>query len=300
MIVIFGGTGQVGSATLWALNGIASQSPTTVPPVRVLSRRPEAVPRPAALGLEVIQGNFDNQKDLERSLRGGVRTVILATGDSDGQIQRETAIIDAVQETGGIRIIKISAALAGMSPPRAIGVAHAQIEEYLIRSGLPWAIVRPTFFYQSLEMFKEPISKFGRLPLPLERGRVAFVDLHDVAFAVATLAVTPAALHGRIYLLTGPESVSLFEVCERLTSCAGRRIKPLHLPLSLFRLMLVVVGKVSWRDASIAAGVVEACAEGLEDFVTGDVLEVSGREPQSFDDYTVANIANFVGKSQPD
>jgi uncharacterized protein YbjT (DUF2867 family) len=72
MILITGATGQVGSAAMNALVAAGAE-------VRALVRRPPEFDGPE--GVQVVQGNFDDDRSLARAL-DGVAVMLLAGRDS--------------------------------------------------------------------------------------------------------------------------------------------------------------------------------------------------------------------------
>jgi uncharacterized protein YbjT (DUF2867 family) len=82
------------------------------------------------------------------------------------------------------------------------------------------------FFAQNLgDVYRLDIAEDDRLFVPASHGRVAFVDIRDVA-EVAALVLTEPEFHlGKAYTLTGPAAVSFQEIAELLTQVLGRAIR---------------------------------------------------------------------------
>lgn len=278
MLLVLGATGQVGSHVLAALAEARREGP-----VRVLVRRPDALAVPPDLSVEVMAGSFDDAAAVASSLEG-VSDVIVSTGDNPGQVEREKRIVNLAQATSRPRIIKVSAITASLEPRVSVGIAHGEIEDHLRRSGLPWVILRPTFFYQSLALFGDPVRKAGLLPLPTYRGAVAFADVKDVA-AVAARVAQDRSLTERIVTLTGPDAWRLDQVCDELGRRLGRRVRHVNPPSLIFKLMLRTAGGMSWELAGMVDGIAKACAKGDEGIVSHDFEELMGRRPRGLHDY---------------
>lgn len=279
MLLILGATGQVGAQILQSLSLEVADAPR----VRVLVRRPEALVVPVGLEVDVHIGSYDDGEAVLRAL-DGVTDIIISTGDNPGQIEREKRLIDWARSAGSPRIIKISAITAGLTPRVSVGIAHGEIEDYLKQSGLDWVILRPTFFYQSLALFNDPIRKFRVMPLPTRRGAVAFVSVKDVA-AVAVRVAKDRTIVSKTLSLTGPEAWRLDEVCAFLGDRLGRKIRHVNPPHLLFIAMLRFVGGVSWRYAELTADIMKACAKGGEGNISPDVEMIIGRRPLGLHDY---------------
>jgi uncharacterized protein YbjT (DUF2867 family) len=99
---------------------------------------------------------------------------------------------------------------------------HAEIEQYLERSGMAWTHLRPSQFMQVL--VRDPrIVRDGVLALPMGTQRTAPVDVADIARVAVGLLLTDGH-EGRRYEMTGPESLTMAEVAERLTAALGREV----------------------------------------------------------------------------
>jgi hypothetical protein len=85
--------------------------------------------------------------------------------------------------------------------------------------------LRVGFFAQNLaDAYRQDIVEEDRLYLPAGSGRIAFVDLYDVAEVAADIFCRPAPHLGQAYTLTGSEAISFYEVAEILTSRLERKI----------------------------------------------------------------------------
>lgn len=108
-------------------------------------------------------------------------------------------------------------------------IPHHAVERHVARSGLPYAILRPSFFAQNLgAAYRDDIALDDRVFLPAGRARVAFVDVRDVADLVASIVEDPSLHAGREYTCTGPEALSFEEAARILTDVTGRPIRYEH------------------------------------------------------------------------
>lgn len=102
---------------------------------------------------------------------------------------------------------------------------HRQAEKIIEESGIPFTFLRPNFFMQNFVNFylgKNQISIY----LPAGDGRVSFVDVRDIA-AVAVQALTNNKndIHsGKVYTITGPESISYGDAAGILSEHIGIRM----------------------------------------------------------------------------
>ncbi|MFC3052005.1 NAD(P)H-binding protein [Kordiimonas pumila] len=284
--LLLGTTGRVGGAVLQKL-GTTEMSGL----LRVLTRRPMAVPHSHPFPIEVINGDISDIRTVKRALNG-VDTVLLVIGDHPGMAAQEIQLINTAAALGTIRIVKISAITAGLSPRVSFGVQHGAVEDALIASGLPYVILRPTFFYQSLELFKEPIKR-GFLPASTKRGAIGFVDLEDVAVAAAR-ALTDRSLDGTVHILTGPETLTMAEVAAGLTVALNHKVRHVSPPRFLMPTLLKHGASLNGWLAGQVASLMTCCAAGGENYTSDAVLNLTGKQPKSLSDYLTHAAKTFT------
>lgn len=280
-ILLLGATGRVGGKTLDCLR---DQAPET--PVRLVSRRPATVRRFNQPNTEVLVGDMTDTHTLD-SMFEGVETLLLVSGDHAAMARDEIRVIEAATRYDTIRIVKISAITAGLVQRRAFGIQHGEVEDVLRSSGLPFVILRPTFFFQSLELFRSPILR-GLLPAATGKGAIGFVDLEDVARA-ATRALLNPALDGSHHILTGPESLTMMQVAELISRQVPQKVRHISPPSLLMKPLLQFGAGLDGWLAGQVTDLMHCCARGGEDMVTDSVFNLTGRPPLSLKEYISRN-----------
>lgn len=131
--------------------------------------------------------------------------------------------VDAIRDAGAGPIVFLSVAGAERNPI----LPHAKVEKRLFASGTSdFTILRPGYFAQNLEdAFLADIRDEGRIALPAGDGRVAFVDLRDVAEITADALCGRAELVGTAVTLTGPRAIGFDEVATLISAAAGRPVR---------------------------------------------------------------------------
>lgn len=284
-ILLLGVTGRVGGATLRSLNSLASPAS-----LRVITRRPAALPSDLAESAEIVVGDFTDQGTIKSALKG-VDSVLLVTGDNPQMAAQEISLINAAREVEGIKIVQISAITAGLANRVSFGRYHGEVEDHLVASGLDYVILRPTFFFQSLELFAKPIRS-GYLPASTKAGAIGFVDLNDVG-AVAAKALVDPSLDGALYNLTGPRTWTMSEVAAAIAEVASQPVRHVSPPQCLMAPLLRIGGKLDAWTAKEVAELMQYCARGAEDVVTEFVPKLLGRPASDLHDYLVTNRAIY-------
>jgi NAD(P)H dehydrogenase (quinone) len=286
-IAVTGATGRVGRHVLAALGqtGLA---------VRALARNPARVVLSSS-AMSAQAADMD-QPDSMRIALAGADTLVLISADGPRQVAQATAAIDTARAVGVARIVLISAMLAGETPPLSFGINHAAIEAHLRASGLAWTILRPSFFMQTLDMFAEDIRRKDKLIIAVPSGRVAFVDLVDVADAVVA-CVRADPVNQRVFILTGDQALSFAQVAEALSQATGRAIGHIAPPRWLARILLPLIGGVdSWTTGRLIA-MCKALEEGREASLVGDLPLLIGRLPSRLSRYLAREAPLFTSQN---
>jgi uncharacterized protein YbjT (DUF2867 family) len=200
-------------------------------------------------------------------------------------------LLDGAAADGVGRVVLLSVFSGDQLPPEN----HIRgIELAVEESGVPYTILRPTAFMQDFSEFHyiraaESIRERDEIATAGGDGRANWVSTEDIA-AVAAAALTEDGHEGKGYSPTGPESLTLTEIAEHISSVLGRRIR------------YVQTDHQPFRDALIAAGAAPDAAEfnsqlhamamstGAFDVVNDDVLTVTGRPPVSFGEFAVGAV----------
>ncbi|MFE8586020.1 NmrA family NAD(P)-binding protein [Sphingomonas sp. NCPPB 2930] len=129
--------------------------------------------------------------------------------------------------------------LASASRPAPCGepsfVANAAIEALIRRSGIPFAIVRPTMYLDNLlkPSARAEIAERGVFSPPIASNqRIAWTSTDDCA--LATILLLEQDLYGGDHLVSGPESVTGDELAARLSAGLGKPITYHAEPLDVF------------------------------------------------------------------
>ena len=188
-------------------------------PVRALVRDLEAARAVLPDGCELVRGDVRDAASLENAMDGiDAVYVNLAMPRSPRRpdVEREGVpiIIDAARKAGVGHLLKISF----MGVPQADQwwqIRHkAESERALAGSGIDYTILQPTWFTESLVLFRVG----GRLILPrVPDTPVHWITGDDYAKQVAAALVSPKA-RNRTYVVQGPEALSFRRAAERLAA----------------------------------------------------------------------------------
>jgi uncharacterized protein YbjT (DUF2867 family) len=284
MILITGASGRVGGATLKQLSNRGV-------PMRALIRTPEKAAAIARLGAEPVVGDLAQPRSLEAALQG-ITAALLVSPLDPCQVQLQGNFIDAAKHAGRVHVVKISGLGTGLDSSVRSGRWHAQTEQHLEGSGLPFTHLRPPFFMQNILRFAPTIRASGEFVGALNQGKVAMIDVNDIA-AVAATVLTTSGHAGKAYVLTGPEALSYQDVAEKLTRILGKPVTYQNIPLEAMRERLVASGMPEWHVA-VQVDFSTALSAGHASTVTDTVEAVTGTQPRTFEQFIREHMALFT------
>ncbi|TDE27301.1 NAD(P)H-binding protein [Actinomadura sp. 6K520] len=222
----------------------------------------------------------------ERAVDGAQAAYVVAP-DDPGPIK---PFVDLAVTSGVRRLVLLSGrGLEHAAPDFAQGMAAA--EQAVRGSGAEWTILRPNQFNQNFDedLWHAPLRS-GRLALPIGETPEPFIDVDDVA-ATATAALTHDGHAGRLYELSGPESLTFGETVATMAQAAGRPIDFVELTPEAYRAELLAEGAPEEvADALNAMFALHRAGHTTEP--TDDVRQVLGRPPATFEDYAVRTAAS--------
>jgi uncharacterized protein YbjT (DUF2867 family) len=284
MILIIGGTGNVGRHVVAALVGRGE-------PARVLTRDPGRARKLLGTGAEIVAGDLTDPSSLGPALRD-VEKAYLATNGGD-QVRMESNAIEAAQRAGVGQIVKLSGFLAAHPTVNVYGQAHAGIEERLAASAIPATILRPNWFMENFLGAAETIAGDGAIYGAAADGKAAFVDARDIA-AVAVTALTENGHTGRTYAITGPEALTFAEAAAEIGAGIDREVRYVDLPDTDFRGALAGAG-LPGDLVELFAQSYRAARLGLYDGVSGVVEELTGARARTLEAFARDYAGAFAG-----
>ena len=168
-------------------------------------------------------------------------------------------------------------------------VPHHAIERYLVEKNASYTLLRPGFFTQNLgRAYRADIAEDGRLFLPAGRGRVAFVDVRDVAEIAALVFANPDAHRGAAYTCTGAESLSFEETARVMSDVTHRAIRYESTSVGNYVRHLHVRG-MPLAQISVQTVLHVGLCSGQLDIIDSTLAELLGRAPRTLAAYVREN-----------
>jgi uncharacterized protein YbjT (DUF2867 family) len=224
LILVTGATGRQGGAVARRLLARNFR-------VRALTRHAagDAAQALAALGAELVFGDFDDPPSLDRAVAGVSGVFAMQTPYEAGTAREElhgVRLADAAAASGVEQFVYSSVA----SADRDTGIAHfeskGRIERHVAAKGFArYTMLRPTFF---MEMLLSPGNlrslARGRIELAFDpRTRVPMIAVEDIAEMAGAAFLDPDRWHGKAVDLAG-DAPDFVGVAAAFGAALGRDI----------------------------------------------------------------------------
>jgi uncharacterized protein YbjT (DUF2867 family) len=289
MFLVTDVTGHVGRAVLAEL----ANQPVAV---RALLQEPVDLPIKAP-NIEAVRPDPDDPSSLQRAFEG-VEAAFLASGFSPHIAEAHLKMANAAKAAGVKRFVQLSG--VGANPQmccarmlRWLGQAESGV------AACPDVAVtrlRPAYMLQLLFEFAPTIAQQGLIAGPFRSNAWSWVDARDVA-AVAVAALKDPSHAGRIYTVTGSESLSFPQIADRLSHILGKPVRYNDITANEARGWLqgkglspvMIEAKLEYWDA---------CASNMLNVPPNTVVQdVTGRPPRSLEAFVQDYRARFLSAS---
>lgn len=218
MILVTGAAGKTGEAVLRALSAKGTAT-------RGLIHRADQVDLATQAGArEVVIGDLLDSEVLANALAGVEAIYLICPNVHPKEFEIGRSLIAASKADHVPRIVYHSVMF-----PQIEAMPHhwqkLRVEEELIQSGLPFSILQPASYMQSILPYWDAIRQRGEYLVPYSVDSVfSPVELTDVA-DVACRVLTESEHDGATYQLAGPQHLSSRQMAQLIGTSLGREIK---------------------------------------------------------------------------
>lgn len=240
-------------------------------------------------GIEVRQADFTDEDGLVKALAGVDKMLLISTDALGTRLAHHLTAVAAAKRAGIKEIAYTS--MPAPEQPSAITFApeHLGTEEAVKASGIPYTILRMTWYTENLLGSLPGVVASGKWYTSAAGGRTGYVSRLDCAKAAAGALLVPAS--NKTYTVTGPAAVSNADVAVIASKLTGKPIE------------VVNVDDASLAAGARAAGVPDFVVdnfivpfdrntrEGKVNFATDAVETLWGETPQSVEAFLTANRA---------
>jgi len=275
MILLTGATGKTGSATAIELSNLKV-------PFRALIRSEEKRDEIEALGGEVIIGSAENRETIDQAMMG-IEKLLIILPNCENQLEMEMQLVDSAKAEGVKQIVYMSSVEADEECTSPIPKLHWDTEVYIKDSGLQWTMIKPNFYMQNFIGSAKTIVEQNKFFLPMSDGKTGMIDTRDVGKVIAKV-LSEEGHEGQSYQITGPETLSFYNVAEKFSSVLKREVLYVDMPMDAYKNILSQFLTNQWHLDSVIdlfAGI----AEGGIEYNTDTFEELIGTPPRSLEDF---------------
>lgn len=291
-ILITGASGQLGQAVL---NHLLADQQVDGGRIIAVTRNPDALAAYRAKGVQIRQGSFDDAASLDEAFEDAARILVISTdavGVPGKRVAQHKVAVEAAKRAGAQRILYTS-----MVDPANSEVLfapdHTQTEEAIIDSGIPYTILRASWYQEGLLNSLPNVVKSGKWVTATNGGKLAHLSRDDIG-AAAAAALVRDTTGNEILTLTGEAPRSYAEIAALVSETTGKPVE------------VVDVDDAAYAEGLRKAGLPDPIADlvtsiernirlGKFDTTTGDYEMLTGREPQPLKTFIEQNKAAIAG-----
>lgn len=283
MDIVLGATGRVGSGVVRELLAKGRR-------VRAVVRNPDKARRLREAGAEVAAASYNDLDAMRTAFAGGATLFVVTPEDPASP----NWLLDAEVILRNCQIAALSAGIGRVVGLSSNGAQHAEgtgallvshrLEEAFACYGGESCIVRPSYYYSnwfaSLDAVRQGVLPTF-LPADLE---VPMIAPSDVA-AFAAKAIAGEVPGGRVYEISGPQSLTPADVARLFGKVLGRRVTARQVPENEWKQTVLGFG-FSLPNADLFVEMTRAVVSGLT-AAEGEVVTL----PTGFEDYARRELA---------
>lgn len=239
--------------------------------VRTLTNHPDR-DHPLRTRVETLPYRFEDRGALEASLEGittlyNTYWVRFERGDTTFAIavDNSRALFEAARRAGVARIVHVSIANPSIDSPLPYYRGKALVEQALGAAGVPYAIVRPTFFFGGgSDVLANNIAWIlRRMPVFVVPGDGRYLVQPIHVDDLARICFDAARGSSDVILdAAGPDTMSFEELVRAIRDAVGQRTRILHAPPTAMAALARALGIVV-RDVVLTGDEIRGLTAGL-------------------------------------
>jgi len=163
---------------------------------------------------------------------------------------------------------------------------HHKIEKYIEHSGIHYAHIRPGFFMQNLSgIHSEEIRERDEIFVPAGSSKTSFIDARDIGLSVATVLHEAEKYKNTAHTITGPESLTYYQIAEILSQSTGRKITYKKPGFLQYRKHYVKTRGLDRTYVNVTLALYFMTRLGTAEKITNGFMEITGKKPRTFREF---------------
>jgi len=232
-ILVTGAAGGIGSTAQSAIGALLEQGHRVRAMVRKLDKRADKL---REMGAEVVVADMLDIISVRAAMQG-CSAVYFTMSISAAYLEAAANVAVTAKSLRVKAFVNLAQmTLSEMSETQTTGSPEQKQEwlaEQMLRwSGLPVVYLRPTAFFDGIFLVQgaKGIRDEGVIRLPFGDGRTSLIAGADVGIAAAAVLANPQAHIGKVYDLTGSQSLTMTQYAQEFTKALGRPIRYINVP----------------------------------------------------------------------
>ena len=297
-ILVTGAAGSVGSTARTAITILLEQGHRVRAMVRKLDARADTL---RDLGAEVVVADMLDIIAVRAAMQD-CGEVYFTMSISPNFLEAAANVAVTAKSLGVKAFVSLSQmTLSQMSETETTASPEQKQEwlaEHVLRwSGLPVVYLRPTAFFDGMFLIQgaKGIRDDNGIRLPFADGKTSPIAAADVGAAAAAVLADPAPHIGKVYELTGPQSLTITELAQEFSGALGRTIHYVNVPPQIWEAKL--------QEAQLPAHLIAHLAtmgqlhrDNRYDRMTDTFQQLVGRPPISAAEFARRHAATLTSR----
>jgi uncharacterized protein YbjT (DUF2867 family) len=240
-ILVTGAAGGIGSTARSAIGALVEQGHRVRAMVRKLDKRADSL---REMGAEVVVADMLDILGVRAAMQG-CSAVYFTMSISPTFLEAAANVAVTAKSLRVKAFVNLAQmTLSEMSETRTTGSPEQKQEwlaEQMLRwSGLPVVYLRPTAFFDGIFLVQglKGIRDEGVIRLPFADGKTSLIAGADVGIAAAAVLANPQPHIGKVYDLTGAQSLTMTQYAQELSDALGRTIRYINVPSEIWEAKL--------------------------------------------------------------
>jgi uncharacterized protein YbjT (DUF2867 family) len=232
-ILVTGAAGAVGSTARVAVAILVEQGHRVRAMVRKLDARADAL---RDMGAEVVVADMLDIVAVRAAMQG-CSVVYFTMSVSPNYLEAATNVAVTARSLGVKAFVSMSQMTLSQMSETETTSSPQQKQEWLAQqmlrwSGLPVVYLRPTAFFDGMFLIQaaKGIREDNAIRLPFADGKTSLIAGTDVGAAAAAVLANPAPHIGKVYNLTGLQSLTMAQYAQEFSAVLGRIIQYVNVP----------------------------------------------------------------------
>ena len=235
-VVVTGATGHLGRLVVESLlgQGVPARDITAA------GRDTTKVKDLADHGVPVRAIDYDDPATLDDAFRGAGKILLISASVPGQRARQHGHAIDAARRAGAGLLAYTSIVNADTTSLR-LAAEHQATEAVLRASGLPYVLLRNSWYTENYTAQIPAILQRGSLPGSAGEGRVSAATPADYAAAAAAVLASDGHA-GRVYELGGDQAFTLAELAAEISAQSAQPVSYRDLPEAEYAQLLTSAG----------------------------------------------------------